>query len=96
MRLPDTVAPSYSLEWFSIEFNRKSCIFNCDQVSNEIAEIVGNAYKGDHNNYFAAVYVWETRRRGSARLSAKLIDVGARRTRQTRATLPYTYVLTKT
>ena len=35
----------------------KSCIFNCDQVSNkskEIAEIVGNAYKGDHNNYFAA------------------------------------------
>ena len=34
----------------------KSCIFNCDQVSNEIAEIVGNAYKGDHNNYFAATY----------------------------------------
>ena len=35
----------------------KSCIFNCDKVSNkskEIAEIVGNAYKGDHNNYFAA------------------------------------------
>ena len=26
----------------------KSCIINCDQVSNEI---VGN---GDHNNYFAA------------------------------------------
>ena len=26
----------------------KSCIFNCDQVSKEIA------YKGDHNNYFAA------------------------------------------
>ena len=35
----------------------KSCIFNCDQVSNkskEITEIVGNAYIGDHNNYFAA------------------------------------------
>ena len=32
----------------------KSCIFNCDQVSKEIAEIVGNAYKGDHNNYFSA------------------------------------------
>ena len=28
----------------------KSCIFNCDQVSKEIAEIVGNACKG---NYFA-------------------------------------------
>ena len=41
-------------------------------------------------------YVWETRRRGSARLSAKLINVGVRRTRQTRATLPYTYVLAKT
>ena len=35
----------------------KSCIFNCDQVSNkskQIAEIVGNVYKGAHNNYFAA------------------------------------------
>ena len=32
----------------------KSCIFNCDQVSNKSKEIVSNAYKGDHNNYFAA------------------------------------------
>ena len=35
----------------------KSCIFNCYQVSNkskEIAEIVDNACKGDHSNYFAA------------------------------------------
>ena len=79
----------------------KSCIFNCDQVSNkskEIAEIVGNAYKGDHNNYFEAesLRMGDERRRGSARLCVKLIDVRTRRTRQTPATLPYTYVLTKT
>ena len=72
----------------------KSCICSCDQVSNkskEIAEIVGNATTLRLNHY-----VCETRRRGSSRLSAKQIDVGARYTRQTRVTLPYTYVLGKT
>ena len=53
-RLTRGHSSTHSLKWFSIEFNLKSCIFNCDQVSNKIAEIVGNAYKGDHNNYFAA------------------------------------------
>ena len=69
----------------------KSCIFNCDQVSNKSKEIVGNAYKGDHNNYFAAESLrMGERRRGSTSLSAKQIDVGAQR-----ATLQYTYVLGK-
>ena len=75
----------------------KSCIFNCDQASKEIAELsvmhikvtITTTLRLNH-------YVWETRRRGSVRLSVKLIDVGARRTRQTRATLPYTYVLATT
>ena len=56
----------------------KSCIFNCDQVSKEskeIAEFVGNAYKGDHNNYFAAESL-RTRRRGS-NTSDSAIDVRA-------------------
>ena len=77
----------------------KSCIFNCDEVSNknkEIAEIVMHIKVTITTTLRLNHYVWETRRRGSARLSTKLIDVGARRTRQTRVTLPYTYVLAKT
>ena len=32
---------TYSLKWY-IEFNMKSCIFNCDQVSNKSKEIAEN------------------------------------------------------
>ena len=66
----------------------KSCIFNCDQVSNkskEIAEIVGNEHKGDHNNYFAAESLHMGDENAWLR-GAKLIDVRDRRTRQTRRT----------
>ena len=52
LSIPSRHSSTYSLKWFSTGFNLAFSIVS--NKSKEIAEIVSNAYKGDHNNYFAA------------------------------------------